>query len=168
LPAREINLRIEEVMQDLGITHLADRLPTNLSTGEQQRVIIASIFARRPRVLVLDEATSQLDPLGSWAIFDLAINLKSMGNTLIIVEPEPHKVSQTADRLILLHQGRMLANGPVGEVLNSGLFEQVGLRLPNYPELASKLIAGGSYTGKLPVSLADACEMVGEILDARC
>jgi energy-coupling factor transporter ATP-binding protein EcfA2 len=167
LPVGDISLRAKQVMQDLEITHLADRLPTSLSAGERQRVVIASIFARRPRVLVLDEATSQLDPLGAEAIFQLAIRLKSLGNTIVMVEPRPDKVSQIADRLVLLHQGKVLANGPVGEVINSGIFEQAGLHLPSYPDLASMLIASGVYAGKLPVSLSDACEMVGNILHAR-
>jgi energy-coupling factor transporter ATP-binding protein EcfA2 len=154
-------------MQDLGIVHLADRLPTSLSAGEQQKVVIASIFARRPRVLVLDEATSQLDPRGAEAIFHLAISLKSLGNTVIMVEPRLDKVSQIADRLVLLHKGQVLANGPVGEVLNSGIFEQAGLPLPSYPELASTLIACGAYAGRLPVSLSEACAMVGKVLHAR-
>ena len=167
LPRREITMKVEESMEELGITHLADRLPTSLSAGEQQRVVIASITARHPQVLVMDEATNQLDPQGAEAIFRLATYLRSAGNTIIMVEPRSDKISQIADRLVLLHQGKVLANGPVAKVLNTGVFENVGLRLPSYPELASVLITGGIYSGRLPVSLSEACEMVGKIVHAR-
>jgi energy-coupling factor transporter ATP-binding protein EcfA2 len=167
LPRREITMKVEESMEELGITHLADRLPTSLSAGEQQRVVIASITARHPQVLVMDEATSQLDPQGAEAIFRLATYLRSAGNTIIMVEPRSDKISQIADRLVLLHQGKVLANGPVAKVLNTGVFENVGLRLPSYPELANVLIIGGVYSGRLPVSLSEACEMVGKIVHAR-
>lgn len=167
LTRQEITLKVEESIGALGINHLADRLPTSLSAGEQQRVVIASIIARQPRVLVMDEASSQLDPQGAEGLFELVIRLKSAGNTIIMVEPRSDKISQIADRLVLLHQGRVLANGPVSEVLNTGVFEAVGLRLPSYPELASVLISSGIYSGRLPVTLSEACKMVGEIVNAR-
>lgn len=167
LPVQEIIRRVAEIMGELEITSLADRLPTSLSLGEQQRVVIASILARQPQVFVVDEATSLLDPQGSEAFYRLAARLKSSGHTVVVVEPKPDRIYQAADRLILLQQGQMVAQGRVGELVNRGVFEQAGLSLPTYPALGKMLHVNGGYSGKLPVGLSEACEMVDQILYAR-
>ena len=166
LPPDEIHERIEETMGQLGIAALAERLPTSLSGGEQQRVAIASIFARRPNVLVMDEATSQLDPQGCEDIFDLVTRFKEMGKTILMVESKPDNISQVADRLLVLQDGHLIANGPVKEVLGSGVYEQAGLSLPSYPSLARGLQAKAVAVEKLPVTLEEARVMVERLRHA--
>lgn len=165
MPVAEIRRNVEQVLEELGIAGLAERVPTTLSGGEQQRVAIASIFARRPDILVMDEATSQLDPQGTEAIFQLVRHFRDLGKTILMVEPKLDKILRHADRLICLHEGRILADGPPQEVLNAGAFEQLGLGLPSYPALARGLQAEGLLSRKrLPVSLEEAQAMVAEVL----
>lgn len=166
LPPDEIQERVEETMQELDIASLADRLPTSLSGGEQQRVAIASIFARRPKVFVMDEATSQLDPQGCAAIFQLVSRFKAMGKTIFMVEPKPDKVSQYADQVLVLQQGHLIAQGPIRDVINSGVYEQAGLHLPSYASLARQLQGEGISTGDLPVSLDEARRIVERLSHA--
>ncbi len=167
LPPEEIFRRLEQTMQELGITALAERAPNTLSGGEQQRVAIASIFARQPAVLVLDEATSQLDPQGSEAIFQLVRHFRETGKTVVVAEPRADKISQIADRVLLLEKGRLSAQGTAAEVLACGAFEKAGLSLPSYPQLARRLEQKGLYQGPLPVHLAEARRMVEEVQHAR-
>jgi energy-coupling factor transport system ATP-binding protein len=150
-------------MQELDIAALADRLPTSLSGGEQQRVAIASIFARQPAVFVMDEATTQLDPQGCDAIHKLVSRFKAMGKTIVMVEPKPDKVSQYADSLLILQEGSLISKGTVREVLNSGAYEAAGLGLPSYPSLARALVAKGMHIQDLPITLTDAFEMVERV-----
>lgn len=166
LPPDEIQERLEETMEQLEIAPLAERLPTSLSGGEQQRVAIASIFARRPSVFVMDEATSQLDPQGCESIFRLVRRFKEMGKTIIMVEPKPDNISQVADRLLVLQDGRLIANGSVKEVLESGTYERAGLRLPSYPALARALQERGVASGELTVTLEEARKMVESVRHA--
>jgi energy-coupling factor transporter ATP-binding protein EcfA2 len=165
MPVDQIRSRVRQVLEELDIAALAERLPTTLSGGEQQRVAIASIFARDPEVLVMDEATSQLDPQGTESIFQLVKHFKEMGKTVVMVEPKLDKMLQHADRILFIHEGQVVASGSLQVVLESGIFEQVGLGLPSYPALAKELMADSLYDGNLPVNITQATNMVQEVLN---
>jgi energy-coupling factor transporter ATP-binding protein EcfA2 len=164
VPAEEIHSNVQQVLEELNITELAERVPTTLSGGEQQRVAIASIFARRPDILIMDEATSQLDPQGTESIFQLVRHFREAGKTILMVEPKLDKILQHADRLIFLDKGKIIANGATQDVLNEGMFERIEMGLPSYPALAKTLEAAGLYQGRLPVKLEEAQGMVEEVL----
>jgi len=164
MPAPEILETVEQVLEELDIVALADRIPTTLSGGEQQRVAIASTFARRPQVLVLDEATSQLDPQGCKDIFRLVEHFKAAGKTVIMVELNIDSILQHADRLIVIHNGQIVANGSLRHVLDQDILELIGVGLPSYPALAKSLRTKGLYRGALPASLQEAADMVDEVI----
>ena len=84
-----MDARIDDVLDRLGITHLADREPFSLSGGEQQRVGIASILAMGPRLLVLDEPTAQLDPAGTAKVSAILADLAATGTAILCVEHDP-------------------------------------------------------------------------------
>jgi len=89
----------EEMVKLLGLYAYKDRNPFELSGGQMQRLAIASIIAMKPSIIVLDEPTSQLDPLGSEE------SLSKEGITIIMVEQKMEKIAQYADKIILLHEG---------------------------------------------------------------
>jgi energy-coupling factor transport system ATP-binding protein len=167
MPMELIRQRVAQVLEELNIATLAERVPTTLSGGEQQRVAIASIFARDPQVLVMDEATSQLDPQGCESIFQLVRHFKDLGKTIIMVESKLDKVLQHADRLIFIHEGQIIMDNTPQQVLNSGIFERIGLGLPSYAALAKQLQADGLYHGELPVKIEEAVAMLQEVLDGN-
>jgi len=109
--------RVERAMALTGITDLAERSPYALSGGQQQRVALASILVMEPRVLVLDEPTSQLDPVGTREVFEVIRNLAQRGMTVLMVEHKLEWVAAFADRVIALENGRILAEGAPAEVL---------------------------------------------------
>ena len=85
-------------MELTGIADLADRSPYSLSGGQQQRVALTSILVMQPKVLVLDEPTSQMDPIGTREVFGVIRKMAEQGMTVILVEHKVEWIAQFADR----------------------------------------------------------------------
>jgi energy-coupling factor transport system ATP-binding protein len=106
LPLAAMRKRIEEALNAVGIEHLRGRRVNTLSGGERQRVAIASVLTLHPRVLVLDEPTSQLDPQSAEEVLDTLVKLnKDLGLTVILSEHRLERVVQHADRILYLQEG---------------------------------------------------------------
>jgi energy-coupling factor transport system ATP-binding protein len=101
--------RVEEALETVGAGHLADRPVAELSAGELQRVCLASALALRPRLLLLDEPTSQLDPEGADAFFDLVERLPC---AVVVSEQRPARPLARADRVIFMDGGRVVLDAP--------------------------------------------------------
>lgn len=108
----EIERRITEVFEKVGIQELRDKNPKELSGGEKQLVAIASVLSLEPDILIFDEAMSQLDIKGTKRIKNLILKLKSEGKTIITVEHDPDNLD-IADRVFLMKSGQLqeLKNG---------------------------------------------------------
>ena len=103
LPQDTMRIRVEEALDQLGIAALRNRRLSNLSGGERQRVAIASVLTLRPRVLVLDEPTSQLDPQSAEDVLQALVRLNhDLGLTIVLSEHRLERVIQYADRLLYL------------------------------------------------------------------
>lgn len=110
--------RVEEVLDQLAIAHLRRRRVSTLSGGEQQRVAIAAALAAQPRVLVLDEPTSQLDPHGAEEVLSALQKLNAdLGITIVLSEHRLERVVQYADRMLVMADGAIAAIGLPREVL---------------------------------------------------
>ena len=107
-PPAEIQARSLEALEAVGAAHLADRPVAELSGGELQRVCLASVLALRPRLLLLDEPTSQLDPEGAEAAIELA---RSSGAAVVLSEQRPERIVEACDRLLFLQDGRVREGG---------------------------------------------------------
>jgi energy-coupling factor transport system ATP-binding protein len=103
-PPADIEPRALDALAAVGAAELADRPVAELSGGELQRVCLASVLALRPRLLLLDEPTSQLDPDGAAAAIDLA---RSSGATVVVSEQRPERVLEACDRVLFLEGGRI-------------------------------------------------------------
>ncbi|NOT53843.1 MAG: ABC transporter ATP-binding protein [Deltaproteobacteria bacterium] len=120
--------RLEAVLARVGLSGFEGRDPTTLSGGQKQRLAIAALLALQPRLLVLDEPTTDLDPQGRQEIFTLLGQMRANGHTLVLVE---HEISAAipADRVILLAAGAMVAEGPPEQILpQTALLERYGVR----------------------------------------
>jgi energy-coupling factor transport system ATP-binding protein len=117
LPAAEIRARVDGALARVGLAGLQRRSPTTLSGGQKQRLVLAAALSGGPRLLVLDEPASDLDPAGRAEVHAVARSLRSQRATaLLIAEPETEEAAR-ADRVAVLSQGRVVLDGPPGEVL---------------------------------------------------
>ncbi len=106
-PVGEIKERIEEVLDAVGSRNLQDRSVNSLSGGELQRIAIASILALRPRVLILDEPTSSLDPPSIWQLGQLLGELNKAGQTIVVIEHRYSWILPRCSRIADLHEGQI-------------------------------------------------------------
>lgn len=116
LPPSEMPARVEESLAAVGLAGFAGRDPTTLSGGEKQRLAVAGLLALRPGIMVLDEPTTDLDPVGRAEILAVLAGLRGERLALLLVE---HDVGAAvhADRLVLLHAGRIVAEGAPATIL---------------------------------------------------
>ncbi|MSA96730.1 ATP-binding cassette domain-containing protein [Finegoldia sp. BIOML-A2] len=135
----EIRQRVTDVIKLLKIEDLQDKNPNELSGGQSQRVAIASIIVMNPKVLIFDEPTSQLDPLGTEEIFDILKLLKSQNKTIILVEHKIDLIAEYADRVVVMDNGEIIFNGETHEVLSNDKIEQHNVSMPIVSKLACKL-----------------------------
>lgn len=150
LPAAEVGRHCEFAMRATDIEHLRGRRVSTLSGGEQQRVAIASVLAMQPRILVLDEPTSNLDLKGTKMILDTLARLRrEQGITILIIEHRLREMEGLADRVLIIKAGRLVVDGPPQRVFGQRkLLSQLGIR---YPWLLPGDKLG--YTTLLPVGL---------------
>jgi energy-coupling factor transporter ATP-binding protein EcfA2 len=106
----EIVQRAHEALAVVGSEHLVDRVVAQLSGGELQRVCLASAVALRPKLLLLDEPTSQLDPDAAEAFLE---HVSALGIAVLIADHRPRRVLEHADRVVFLDEGRILLDAPV-------------------------------------------------------
>ena len=159
IPREEMKARVDEAMALTGISDLADRSPYSLSGGQQQRVALTSILVMQPKVLVLDEPTSQMDPIGTREVFGVIRSMAERGMTVILAEHKVEWIAQFADRVIALKDGRILLEGTPSEVLTSPLLQENGFGLSRYTSVARKAQEVGLWKReKLPVTLEEAAE----------
>ena len=159
IPRDEMKKRVEDAMNLTGITDLADRSPYSLSGGQQQRVALTSILVMRPKLLVLDEPTSQMDPIGTREVFGTIRKMAQEGMTVVLVEHKVEWIAQFADRVIAMHNGQILLEGNPSEVLTSNLLIKNGFGLSRYTSTAREAKKLGIWKKeKLPVTLDEAVE----------
>lgn len=158
VPREEIVSRVHQAMALTGITDLADRSPYSLSGGQQQRVALTSILVMDPKVLVLDEPTSQMDPIGTREVFGVIRKMAERGMTVVLAEHKVEWIAQFADRVIALHEGKILLEGTPAEVLTSETLLGKGFGISRYTSTARSAAKQGLWPAdrRLPVTLAEA------------
>jgi len=159
VPREEMKERVKAAMALTGISDLADRSPYSLSGGQQQRVALTSILVMRPRLLVLDEPTSQMDPVGTREVFGTIRKMAQEGMTVVLVEHKVEWIAQFADRVIAMKDGKILLEGNPSEVLTSNVLAKNGFGLSRYTSTAREAKRLGIWKKeKLPVTLDEAAE----------
>ena len=160
----EIFRRVDEVIDLLGIGHLAGKHPMKLSGGQCQRVALASVIVMEPEVLLIDEPTSQLDPKGTEDVFKIIKMLKDRGKTTILVEHKIDRIAEYADRAILMDQGQIVKDGPAQEILSDPALLDCGVNMPEVALLGVKLREHGYNLPQIPITLDQAEVQIGAFL----
>lgn len=165
IPRDEMMNRVKDAMKLTGISDLADRSPYSLSGGQQQRVALTSILVMQPKVLVLDEPTSQMDPIGTREVFVVIQKMAEQGMTVILVEHKVEWIAHFVDRVIALKDGQVLLDGTPDDVLTSRLLEESGFGISRYTSVARKAQAMGLWqSDNLPVTLEEAVDGFSKVM----
>ncbi|MEM3874503.1 MAG: ATP-binding cassette domain-containing protein [Candidatus Bathyarchaeia archaeon] len=166
MPREEIRNRVDWALKLTGIYELRERTPTELSGGQQQRVAIASVLAMQPEVIVLDEPTSFLDPLGAKRIFEVIYELnRKLGITIVLVEHRLDLTAKYADHIIIMDEGKVVLDGEPHEILNSEEARLIGVGIPKATRLYQILRSDGiKLGGKVPLSSEEMAEKLREAL----
>ncbi|AFK23311.1 putative cobalt transport ATP-binding protein [Pyrococcus sp. ST04] len=133
--------RIKWALKLVGLWEKREEFPPNLSGGEKQRLAIASVLVMKPKVLVLDEPTSQLDPVGKESVLGLVKLLnKEEKITVLLVEHNTEFLLENADRIVVFDKGRVVMEGKPEEVFEEvERLEEVGVRIPARVKLGYEL-----------------------------
>lgn len=164
---REIKQKVKHTLQLLGIEELQDHKPQELSGGQKQRVAIASILAMEPDILVIDEPTSQLDPLGTEAVFKIIELMKKRGMTIILVEHKMELIAEYADYVFLMQDGRIVMQGDAATVFSDKRVLQFGVTLPQYALLGIEMNEKGMLLPRIPITEREAVTTIRNWLEGE-
>jgi len=142
LDPSEIRERVSWALELVGLDKsFLSRSPLELSGGEKQRVAIASVVALEPDVLILDEPTSDLDPIGKGEVFASIENLrKELNTTIIMVEHETEKLAEYSDRIVVLRDGKIELEGDPSQVFSRiDFLKKIGVKPPEVVEITTRL-----------------------------
>lgn len=163
LSQEEIDKRVRESLSFVGLTEdYLEKSPFDLSGGEKRRVAIAGVISMRPKVLILDEPTAGLDPLGKNNLLKLIKNYNELtGSTVIFVSHNMDDVAAVADKVIVMSDGCVAMEGTVDEVYSQGerLFE-LGLDIPEITSVFLALKGAGYVTGNTAYTVEGAVESI--------
>jgi len=135
VPRPEMAKRIEQALQAVGMQDFRNREPESLSGGEKQRLAIAGVLALQPELILFDEATTDLDPVGRGQVRELIRRLKQEGRTVLLVDYEPEDLL-LADRIVILDRGKVIADAKADQILRDPSLQIAnGIRPPEMAEL---------------------------------
>ena len=161
---QEIRQRVDDALRQVGMYEFRTHAPHLLSGGQKQRVAIAGVLAMRPKIIALDEPTAMLDPQGRQEVISTVTRLcREQGMTVVLIT---HHMDECigADRLIVMSNGYMVADGTPGEVFsNVELMEREGLTVPETVRLMYELNGEGF---SLPLDALSPADCAGKIAES--
>ncbi|KON33357.1 MAG: hypothetical protein AC479_04820 [miscellaneous Crenarchaeota group-6 archaeon AD8-1] len=165
----EIRQRVDWALKQVEIYDLRERSPHEISGGQQQRVAIASVLAMQPKLIVLDEPTSFLDPLSAEKIFSIIYEMnKKLGITVVLVEHRLDLTAKYASRIIIMDQGKICLDGKPRKILNTQETRLLGVGIPKatllYQELLEDKIA---LSNEIPLCSEELANFLKEQLKAK-
>jgi len=167
MPVDTIRERTERLLELTRLGHHRRKNPHNLSGGQQQACALASILAFEPLVLVLDEPTSNIDPIGSQQVLDLVARLAREENrTTLLVEHKIEELADLVDEMIVIDRGEILHRGTVREVLEHVEYiDSVGLSVPQVTLLCARLRTAGWSVEELPIGVEESVRVLSSLID---
>jgi energy-coupling factor transporter ATP-binding protein EcfA2 len=165
VPRDEMRIRIDEALEIVRLNGYETKHPATLSGGQKQRLAIAAALALRPKVMVLDEPTSQLDPIGMEEVFSVIRELNQLYNiTVVLVTHDSERVAEYADRIVLMDEGQILSDCRPAEFFQSAAIKEIiGIRLPQVTEFYARLYKKSQPLPQLPVTLSESLKQVNKV-----
>jgi energy-coupling factor transport system ATP-binding protein len=162
--------RVRWAMEMVGLDfdHFKNRFTFSLSGGERRKVAIAGVLALRPRILVLDESTSGIDPSGRKDLLDRIADLRrAHGVTLVFVSSNMEEVASLVDRIYIVENGRTVMSGTARDVFaRPEVLAGYGLGVPAVSAVADALVKTGVPMPRMPLTVSEAAEDVWKILSS--
>ena len=144
LPREEIRRRVTNALNVVSMQNYANHAPHKLSGGQKQRVAIAGIIAMKPKVIIFDESTAMLDPLGRREVMETVERLNRENGITILHITHYMEEAARADRIIVINDGRVTMNGTPREIFSRAEeLRAVGLEVPQACDLANQLRSCG-------------------------
>jgi energy-coupling factor transporter ATP-binding protein EcfA2 len=166
LPPSEMDKRVVRALAQVGLPHHRERRVDQLSGGEKQRIALASLLAMEPSVLVFDEPTANLDPVGTRDVFALIRQCKEQGaHTIVLIEHKLDDLMDLVDRVVVLGTGgSILADGTPRAVFRDAIdiLQQYGVWIPQVALLAQRLRDQGMALTKFPITPGEAEDVLRE------
>jgi energy-coupling factor transport system ATP-binding protein len=166
-PAAHMRPAVDAALAAVGMPDAHDREVFKLSGGEKQRIALASLLAMEPGVLIFDEPTANLDPVGTRDVFALLAEHQALhSHTMILIEHKLDELMGLIDRVVVLGQtGRVIADGAPEVVFDThaGLLQQEGVWMPQVCLLAHALRARGVQLDRFPVTLDEAARLIAHV-----
>lgn len=166
IPREEMVKKVEYVSQLMRIDHILSKNPLELSGGQVQRVAFGSTFILEPEILVLDECTTQLDPLGAEEIFKIIKKLNQSGITVIAVDHDMERVAKYADKVLVLNKGEVVKIDSPERVFTDPELEHYGIYPPDYVKLSQILKERGYTDRESAITEEQSIQMVKEALQS--
>jgi len=168
IPREEILKRLAYALKVTRLEGKEAASPVQLSGGQKQRLALACAIAMQTGILILDEPTSQLDPIGTTEVFSVVKDLnKKFGITVIMTEHKSEEIADFADRVILLHEGKIMADGDPREVFRKEeLFNESKVKLPQVCQLFH-WINKHETTKELPVTLEEGVSALSKLFEEK-
>lgn len=157
-PLDEVRTRVWDVIRRFGLEGLAERNPLSLSGGQKQKVAIAAVIAMSPEILIVDEPTSQLDPESTRTVLSMLRELRDDGVCVVLVEHKAELLSEVADRIYLLEDGRVVAEGAPRSTYNRAFSDSRRLLFPEPLTVSHEVLPRG-FGGELPVRRQEALDL---------
>ena len=169
VPKDQVEGRLNDALVAMGIEDLRYRSIAGLSGGQKQKVAVASVIALKPRVLILDEPTAELDPASSLAVFELLESYaRDQGTTVVVVEQKIALLSRFADTVLALDDGRIRFQGSPAEVFEySDELLEIGVNCPRSTSLVNRLKQRGLATGSAVRDVDGAVRVCSDLLSAK-
>lgn len=161
----EVEKRVSEALELVGMEKFRDKTPHHLSGGQQKRVAIAGIIAMRPEIMILDEPTAGLDPEGVDKVLDILNDLNKDEMSIVISSHDIEMVNGFAEKIFVLNDGEILASGDKHEIFsNKELLKTAHLKAPIATEILYKLKSNGFDVDTTKISIN---EVVDEIMKMK-
>ncbi len=144
IPRPEMVERVKQALSFVKMNDFLNQEPHHLSGGQKQRVAIASVLALQPKVIILDEATSMLDPMGKEEVLAIIDHIRKTKNITILSITHDLEEAANADRIIVMNRGKLHAEGEPEAIFRNGAeLVSIGLDLPFIVQLANQFKGAG-------------------------
>ena len=160
LSKEEVEKRVEEAMEMTSVTELRNRVPHHLSLGQKKKVVLASIISMKPKILILDEPTANLDPKSKRDVAEIVNKLNADGMTVVISTHDVNLLSEMADKIYVLNK-RIIESGTPREIFsNVKVLEENNLEASDIFKFFKLLSSIGFNCEELPLSFDEAVDEI--------